>query len=155
MTHDMERTRLIPFDVEHLACMDLRDVELRNFFQLDDAIPRLDSMKEIGAAWTMIHDGRVLCCGGVVPMMPGTATAWIVPSIWVNDYPRVFAKVVRERLDQLMEDMNLHRMETVCLQDELHTRWMGWLGFEKEGVRRQYDAQKNDYIQWARLRNGN
>ncbi len=136
--------RLVPFKREHLDVMDMRPHETTLISQEDF------SAHENGISFTGIVDGRIITCGGVIPTYKGNATAWQVPSIYVKDVSREYARACRQWLDKVQSDYEFHRLETVCLDDGLHNRWMRFLGFEREGVKRQW-VNKTDYVMWGRL----
>lgn len=143
---------LLEFKTEHLECMDIREIERNSIFSDPNISGRLSVLASEGFAYTLLEDGRIIACGGICPIMPGVATAWIIPSEWVPQYSKTFVKVVKAQIDKMMEDMNLHRVETTCVDDELHSKWMEHIGFECEGVKKWYDSNKNNYKIFAKLR---
>jgi hypothetical protein len=108
------------------------------------------SFLEAGVAFTGIVDGRVVCCGGVIPTLGGNSDIWIIPSVHVAQYTMTFARELRKALFNIRQDLALSRMQSACLNDELHDRWMSFLGFKKEGVMRKY-FNGEDYAMWGRV----
>ena len=105
---------------------------------------------ENGIAITGIIDGRIISCGGINLGYFGNADIWQMPSIYVKDYTVVYGKYIRRWINETRKKYALHRLETTCLDDELHNRWMKFLGFEQEGKKRKW-INGQDYIMWARL----
>lgn len=124
--------------------MDIREHER----ELISANSVLDFQGSI--AFTGIIDGRIVCCGGVLPYHNGNAEIWLVPSIWIKQYAAMFAKELYKWLMRIRRDLALTRMQTFCQIDELHDRWMTFLGFTCEGVVRKYH-NGNDYKIWGRV----
>ncbi len=60
-------------------------------------------------------------------------------------------KNIRWFLEQIASIIKVHRVQTTSLADALHDRFMESLGFECEGVLRQFTDLKEDYKAWARL----
>lgn len=113
--------------------------------------PKMLEMLEGGIASTALADGRIICAYGINPYLEGVADIWLLPSVFVETKEAMrVARGAKEWLEQMREDLALHRMETTCLADELHDRWMTFLGFECEGVKRQYFGGK-DYKMWGRV----
>lgn len=123
--------KIIPFKVEHLECMDMREHER--------AIIGSEDMKSFeGLSFTGILDGRIISCGGVIIDNWNNGYVWQVPSVYVKDVKLSYCKYIRKWLDDIAKDFSLNRYETVCLNDDLHNRWMRFLGFEREGVKKSY-----------------
>lgn len=113
----------------------------------------LEALESSSVACTGIVDGVVMCCGGVSPFLNGNAEIWLIPSAYVAENPTVFARHLKKWLFAVREDLALTRMQTACLDDDLHNQWMTFLGFEKEGVLRKYH-NGIDYNMWSRLWGG-
>ncbi len=138
--------RTVKFKKEHLEVMDLRPHEEN----LIKATGHLEALEE-GVNVTVMVDGRVICCGGVIELHPGCANIWLIPSIHIEKATKTFVKGLREWLWSVREDMSLERMQSVCLDDELHNRWMSFLGFKKEGVMEKFCMGK-DYVMFGRTK---
>jgi hypothetical protein len=139
--------RIIPFRKEHLACMEIREHE--SHLISDETLEGL----EHSVAITGIVDGRIISCGGIIPYHHGNAEIWQIPSIYVQSVTLEYARFVRKWIEEQQRLFCLHRMETLCLDDELHNRWMRFLGFQKEGTKRKW-VNDMDYCLWGRLFNG-
>ncbi len=104
---------------------------------------------EASIACTYIHEGRVVACGGVLPYLNGTADIWLIPSVYLSEYKRPFIKNLRKWLFGVRENLVLNRMQSYCLDDDLHNAWMKFLGFEKEGTLKKYHHGV-DYNIWGK-----
>ncbi len=135
--------RFVPFKAAHLEVMEMRGHEL--------ALLEQEGLGEIeGLAITGVSDGRIISCGGIILQPFGNAYIWQIPSIYVKTITMEYAKFIRHWLMEQADELKLNRMETLCLDDDLHNRWMNFLGFEKEGVKKRWCHGK-DYVLWARL----
>jgi hypothetical protein len=138
---------LIPFKKEHLEVMDMREHE-RNVLALSPLTGEL--LEQATVSRTAIIDGRVIACGGVTKNLYGSGDAWLIPSIYLPKYRVTYLRLVLDWLDNVSEAFEIKRMQTACLNDDLHDNYMEYLGFAKEGVMRQYALGK-DYSVWGRL----
>lgn len=141
--------KIIPFNVGHLTVIDTFDDE--DVTKLANWQDRLSDISEYGIAFTLLIDGRVIVCGGIVHGVPGVAACWLLPSLYINDYSHAAAKAVRTVLDDLIEAYQLRRLETGCQNDKRHTKWMEFLGFEAEGVQRCAGVAGGDLMMWAKV----
>lgn len=143
---DVKLIKIVPYKKEHVELMHLRVHE--NNLLLN---PNMLEMLEGGIANTAVVDGRVICAYGINPYLKGVADIWLLPSVYVESKEAVkVARGAKAWLEQMQEDLGLHRMETTCLDDDLHNRWMSYLGFEIEGAKRSYFGGC-DYNMWGRI----
>lgn len=135
--------KIIPFKAEHLECMDIRKHEEQLLIQYGA------KHLEKAMAITGILDGRIVACGGVFPYGNGNSDIWLIPSIYVANSPIFLAKEVRKWLNKIQKDLSLNRMQSFCINDDLHDRWMSFLGFTKEGVMKKY-SNGIDFAVWGK-----
>jgi len=150
-TYDDTSRKFVPFHVEHLNTMALREQEQQEMEKLDRVRDRYEKLSQMGPASSVIHHGRVITCVGVVEHWPGNCEVWQVPSIYLAQKPFYYARLMRHWLESVAKSFECRRMQTVCVDDDLHARWMAFLKFESEGVLRQYSVLGQDYRQYARL----
>ncbi len=91
-----------------------------------------------------------MCAFGVAPYLKTIGEIWLLPSVYLPQKPLLLARETRKWLEGIREDLGLERMETLCISDTLHDRWMTFLQFECEGVKRKYYKGK-DYKMWGRI----
>ena len=110
-----------------------------------------------GPAWTGWHDGeggwRPLGCGGLALAWAGRAQAWCVlaPDIPRTVWPAIH-RAVAMRLDQAAQVFELRRIEAEAMLGFLPAaRWLRLLGFEAEGVMRNYGPRGEDFLRFARV----
>lgn len=138
---------IVPFKKEHLEVMEIRPHEKA---LITSNAGLLDAFQAGSIAFTGIVDGRVICCGGVSPFLMGNAEIWLIPSVYVERDPMIFARNLRKHLFNIRRDLALSRMQTSCIDDELHNRWMEFLGFTKEGHMKKFYNGVN-YNLWGRV----
>jgi len=144
---------VIPFNVHHLQVMDIRDEEMKSLFGLDNGLEIVNALtKGKGEAGTFLYDGRVLFCAGFKELWTGVMEGWIIPSIWIKSVPpRLFIRCVKRYVEATAKAFNVHRFQSPALDNALHERFMGFLGFQKEGIMRQYTHDKRNYCMYARI----
>ncbi len=106
-----------------------------------------------GCAYTGIDDScEIIIIGGVVETWKGVGAAWLMTSplfprnkIWAH-------RAIRDILYDAIETYDLHRVETLVLEDHLVSqKWVGRLGFQQEGLFRKYDSNQNNHYMFARV----
>ena len=148
----MKKVKFIEFHVKHLEILEMREEEKNGIFTLNDIYERIERLAENSIlAFTMIYDGRIITCAGFVELWPGVAEIWQIPSKYVAQNPVLFARDIRRFLEEIINTFKWHRVETKCPVDDLHDRWMKWLGFECEGHLKKFSHDKKDVKQYARL----
>lgn len=148
-----KKVETIAFSSEHLKLMDIREEEKQGIMSLDDVIGRFDAMSAASLdAKTFIYDGRIIFVAGFNELWPGVIECWMVPSIYVKTVRIEFCKILRRYVHDIMELYNCHRLQTSSPDDELHARWMKFLGLKREGLLRKFTHTGQDYVMYARTK---
>lgn len=150
----MNKIKLVPFKVEHLDLMDIREHELTGIFTIKNLKERLSKLEKICTAGTIVYEGRILGVMGSLELWPGVCEVWVIPSIHIKRYSLIFAKIVKRNLKNLEETFDYHRVQVTALDDELHKHWLTFLGFKCEGILRKYTLKKQDFAMWSRIKDG-
>lgn len=141
--------KVIPFSGKHLDLLEARDYEKKCI------IPYLNSdflnvMEDAPHCYTMIGDGRIITCMGIMKLWDGVGEIWQLPSIYVKDHMREYCQFIKQKMDEVSKDLKLWRMQTISPADGLHERWMQFLGFECEGLMKNYTRFKTDCFRWSK-----
>lgn len=101
-----------------------------------------------GLALAVVKDGEVLALGGIVEKWPGYATIWGLLSGSIGaTFPLLHRGVCRALVSSPWARIEAH----VAVEHEAGHRWMGMLGFQKEGVMRKF-WQGRDFALYARVK---
>lgn len=138
---------LMPFKKEHLEVMTMRTHE-SDVMALSPNIG--DILEQSTVSRTGVINGRIIACGGVSKNIYGSGEVWLIPSIFVSDHKVKFLRTVMDWLDDVCRCYDIKRLQTACIDDELHNNYMLFLGFEKEGTMKKYALGQN-YNLWGRL----
>lgn len=93
-------------------------------------------------ALTYLKDDRIIFSCGLKIIREGVAHCWVVPSIYVDKYPKSFYKEILRLLDNYCKKMSIHRVQT-SVGDEF-IKWIEKLGFERESVLKKITFDKKD-----------
>ena len=121
----------------------MRELEKMDTMRAPTAIWNV--VEDLGSGFTLLIDGNIICCFGVMECWPGVYEAWLIPSIYVRKYSKTFVKTIKQYIDILQNEYKFWRLQTASYADNLHDRWMKALGFQEEGRLRKYSINKNDY----------
>lgn len=144
--------RTLPFTREHLMLLDARDYEKKNIIPfLSGAF--LDVVELSSLSYSLVKEGRIITCLGGFQLWDGVWEVWQIPSVYVMKYKKEYCQTIRGLLDSAADRIKIWRMQTVSPADELHDRWMKFIGFECEGTFKEYSRFKVDYRMWARRYN--
>lgn len=84
--------------------------------------------------------------------------SWLVSSDRIKDIGVQMARTVTKMHDDLQAGGAVRRIQTGCIlrdgdQKEFTTRrWLGWLGYQEEGILQSYGVDEQSYIMMARIR---
>lgn len=142
--------KILPFDAKHIDLLVMRDIERVQISVDPIAALKFEALANSYQGATIFHDGRVLACIGFLEMWPGVFEVWAWPSIYVEQYATVYLRTVKEYVKSIEDTFKPHRLQSAALADDVHDRWMTFLGFEKEGVMKEYSIDRQDYTMWAK-----
>lgn len=145
----MELDRVV-FHVKHLevAALDLR--EFSGIGYSPDVLEKIEGMASIGVAMTLMYDGRIVGFTGYFQLWPGVAEVWLIPTKYVKDRPLLLVRTLKRYIEGIVENLKLHRIQTTSIDDQRHNRFLEVLGFESEGVAKDYIRRGSDHRYWAR-----
>lgn len=147
-----KKLRVLNFEPFHLDLMDIREHEMEGLFQMPEAIKGLSVLAEACEDCKTIMVGTdIVGCAGYVKLWGKVAECWLIPSSQVKENKIIFSKFVKGYMDRIVGELGYERLQTTCLNDKLHCRWMRFLGFEREGVLRKYSAKGEDFGMFARV----
>lgn len=145
--------RLITFHPGHLDLLEWRPFDKDYTTQLPTFMQQVEAYCEQGFSMTMVEDGRVLACGGILPLYPGIAYAWLFGSTYLPSRAKTFTRTLQGWMDTTSDTLNLHRLQTVCHVDDVQgKKWVEMLGFIAEGTLRGYDVNQGDYVMYAKVK---
>jgi len=149
---------VVPFEMEHLDYLlpNLRDhdakmVEL--YGGEKDVREMFDRVRKIAVTNSFITEsGDVVAVWAFIKKWEGTAHCCAWTSALVDKMQKEFWKACKRGLDSAQEALGLHRLEADVRVDHPSGRdWLLRLGFETEGVMRQYGADKVDSYLMGRV----
>lgn len=144
--------KVVPGNTAHLDLLEIRPSEVAAMALDPHAVQKMKLWIETSFSGTLLYNGVVLAMLGFFEIWPGVIEVWVLPSIYVPQHPIPFLRTVRRYIDSIVRDFNPHRLQSAAIDDELHEKWMTFLGFEKEGVLRQYSTDRINYCQWSKVR---
>lgn len=153
--------KVIPFETAHLIQLSLQDGGLQTMQSkyIELTIPHIHQMGPIyerDPAYTVIHNGIIYGCGGIVQTWQGVGKAWTYISSTAINNKRVMAYISKQcltNLDDMLEEEYFHRVECdVAADHEKGIQWASRFGFVNEGLMKAYGADKSDWIRFAKVR---
>lgn len=141
--------------------MELLDIAHKDLIGIDreDAEEMLPVYAEAGPAFSIFVDEPgepllLLCIGGVGIIHEGVGAAWLLPSIYIADYKVGFHRTITRLIDDIIRANDLHRVQCYVHKDfEKSKKWVKRMGFEAEGLLKQFGQDKADYYIYARVEN--
>lgn len=106
-----------------------------------------------GPAYTSFDDGKPVFSAGVAIPWKGFGEAWMLMSKDAHKYPLSVYRHVRNMLNAIIEDNNLHRVQATIADGQPYlVKWIERLGFKREGLLRKFGPDGSDFILYARVR---
>lgn len=125
-------SRVELFKPEHLDQMDLRPQERKRLEKQNNLQAQLAALAYYGTGGTLFVDDTSVGSFGYLELWPGCLEVWAFPSIHVQRYAMVYLRTVKRYIQAIGKTHNPRRIQTTSVDDELHNRWMAYLGFTNE-----------------------
>lgn len=103
-----------------------------------------------GVSRALFIEGKPVGFCGVFPLWQGVGEAWAIFRPQAMRHPRWIRRTCFEVLGQARQQMALHRIQCVAdLEEKHHSRWPISLGFEFEGIMKQFTSDKKDMARYT------
>jgi len=143
----LEFRKYVPEDYLKINRRKFDLVTFENFPDVEQVAKNLSR----GYGYTGLADGEIVGLGGILPLWKGVGEAWVVSSPLVARYPLFFYRTIYWMLEELMEKMELVRVQTtVHCKHERSIKWVEKMKFKNEGLMRKYIGGQ-DYYRYARV----
>ena len=145
--------RLTNFDPAHIAEMKLREWDRIGMALAPDLAEYSAAyFQKYGMGFTAFTDEGILGAAGVVRVLPGNWEVWCYTTELFPKYGYRVHRIAQRYLAAFEKRKEWRRFQ--CVVDSTHpvaVRWVRKLGFEREGILRQYGPEGQDYYQYARV----
>ena len=117
--------------------------------------PSLDVLKEevypldCDEAKTYIIDDKIIFACGIKWVRQGVWHCWVIPSVYVDKYPKGFYIEINKLLNEYSKKMNLHIIQTTITDDFVN--WIEKLGFHRESVLEKITFDKKDEYMYVKF----
>ena len=139
---------IVPFEPAHIQQIEVHATQTL-FFHTHWDEEQAQAVASSGPCFTMIHDGKVLCCSGVSIQWEGRAIAWAIMSKDAGPHMRRIFKAIAD----FFNINGSKRVEAhVDPSEESHRRFITMLGFELEGRMRAFSPDGRDFELYARIK---
>ncbi len=149
-----KKIKIIPFQIEHLDWMDIREHEVENILCTSGYKERVKALSEEGVALTIMYANIILCVLGVFDLYKGVCEIWMLPCNSIQEHKLSFAKATKHLLNQLWETDYYNRIQITALADDFHNKYFLWLGFKLETPNgmKNFTIKKCTYNMWSRTK---
>jgi hypothetical protein len=137
---------LVPVEMFHIEQL-MTSLGIKNF----DSYAR-SALLAPGHAYTILSQGRVVGCAGVMRLWAGVgeATAFLTPELRKR-FPISLHKAGRWGLDLVQRQFNYHRIQMHVAPDfEAGLRWAARLGFRHEGEMPMFTPDKRTLVRFGK-----
>ena len=147
---------IIDYEPDHLVELMSGDLNKGAPENIGYMVDYAENYMEGGSSYTLVHNGHIICCAGILTLWEGVGEAWFVASHHIHKNSRPFIRFAKKDvMEPVVDKNNLWRVQaTVKVGWGTALRFAEFMGFHTEGVMRQYGPDKGDYFRVARLYDG-
>lgn len=112
----------------------------------------IEGWEKSGPSYTIIIDGKIIACAGVVLHPFNNGEAWTLFSQDFYSHVKGCYQEIKKGLDRIMADNKLKRVEAlVDCRDGAALNFIEHLGFKVEGKKKKYGPNGEDMFMFARI----
>ena len=138
-----------------LWMISLPDHEKDYFNQIPNYEEYLYKNSVRNSSFTAFIDNKPIVCFGLVQLAPGTAEAWLIPSLELRSsvsFALPFHKATKLFFDNAFSLFQLHRIQvTIDVTNEIAKKWIETMDFVFEGTLRNFSPNQSDYLMYSRV----
>lgn len=142
---------LKPFEIAHLADMDLREPDRRALEGVGDIKAYIDQWTKTGIGFTAFVEDRPLGAGGVVLLRQGVGEVWALTTPLVETHRIAVGRAFMVALPAIVKALKLHRVQvSVQRCHRASRRLVERMGFIEEApCLHRYGSNGEDYVLYA------
>ena len=112
----------------------------------------IDGWEKGGPAYTLVVDGNIVGCAGVVLFPYNHGEAWALLSSLFYKNVKTAYRAVKEGLSKIIKEHHLIRVQSLaCPTSETAHRFLKHLGFKDSGLQECYGPNGEDFIMFAKI----
>lgn len=124
---------------EHFYKIQARPYDNAMMFKDNGADKYISHYATSSFAFTAFYGDSIIAIGGILPIWPGAAEAWMFIGDDLAKHKRFIYKSVKNKIEDSFKFLNLQRLQMVCLTSyEKAGIFAEHLGFVKEGTMEKY-----------------
>ncbi len=105
--------------------------------------------EEEGKAFTLLYNGKITACAGIITIIQGVGLGWALYPPDIGKY-RIDPRIAKTKLKDLMRKYNFRRVQATVRADfPAGESYLRYLGFEREGLMAKYEPDGTDSILYA------
>ena len=130
------------------AIPDRTDTVVAGFDMILQALPAYTQPKH---GFAVLEDGKIYAIFGLVPLWPGVAETWMIPTKRLKAKKFSASRHMKEGLDQLIDELKVRRAQAAVKvgHTEAH-RLVQFVGMQEEGLMKKYGPDGSDFVRYAR-----
>lgn len=103
-----------------------------------------------GLAWTAWHDEQPVCAFGVSRLFTGVGSGWAYGTKQMRSVMPAVTRFALRVVRPLLVREGFRRVEVrTAVDHDLSHRWLEHLGFQREGIAKDYGANGLDFLTYA------
>lgn len=142
---------IIQFKKEHAIELFNTDLREQDMGEFNDIIRFATVWEKEGVGYTMLADGKIVFCGGIIDIGWKRGEAWSFMGNLFYKYPKSCYKVCRNKLGEIIKEKGYRRIQALVDIDMYGgENFVKHLGFEKEGLLKSYGPDGEDMLMYSK-----
>jgi hypothetical protein len=143
---------IVDFRPNHAQTIELKEREKYYESLVPDYRGYVVQTAQPGMSWTGISRGKVVACFGVRNVWPGVGEAWMLPGTAIDRHAISLVRGARVIFSDLIKNQGFSRVHIVVdSANDSALRFAKAIGFEVEGIMRNFGPDGSNYYMMARI----
>ena len=145
--------RLELFNIDHAREIEVGPFEQKFYDGFDDYPGLLESMADMGLAYSILKNEKEYGSFGLIHMWDGVAEGWMVPSIHISKIKVPFYRIGKQLFDLWIAEWRLVRLCVSVHSGNVRAdKWIKKMQFTQEGVLKSFGPSDfADYKMFSRI----
>jgi len=134
---------------------DRSDLKMINSSVLKNGIRReaIEQWEKEKYSFTLCDQNRIIAICGVITIHQGVGEIWLILEDNKSGNTFKIARSLKRLTDSIFRQSYFHRFQSRASADnKVENRFLRFLGFEKEGILKQFGLNREDYFVYGRVK---
>jgi len=135
--------KVIPFDEKYLDEFEYDGLEQELLGDMNIK-KMIKEYAKAGNCWIGLNSDKPIIFAGIYLINSGVAQSWLLMNLKCKKHTMRIIREIRKHIRDVMKSNNLHRLQTLAMNNKRVEKFLRIIGFQKEATLRKFTSDKKD-----------